>query len=194
MAVSLLAQERIFTPKEIQKARVEAEAQLAERKRAEEELKKSEKGLAEAQRLAHLGNWEWDIKTDKIYWSDETYRIFGLKPQESAPNYNGFLSHVHPEDRNKVSNALKKSLNSKSFSINYRIVLPKKEERTVHMQSEVVFNEKNTPVRIKGIIQDITKKEDRRSSGTDGENPHKEIHHRIKNNLQVISSLLDLQA
>ena len=59
----------------------------AELEKAYNSLKESEERLAEAQKMAHIGNWEWDIATDKVYWSDEMYRIFGLNPQEFAPSY-----------------------------------------------------------------------------------------------------------
>ncbi|MGB9941366.1 PAS domain S-box protein [Methanosarcina sp.] len=129
---------------------------IDKQKRAEEALKRSEKGLAEAQRIAHLGNWDRNLATGKLYWSDELYRIFGLKPQEFEMTYDIFLDYVHPEDRDYLDKAVKKALNGGSFDINYRIVSANGEERVVHSQSEVVFNEKNTPVRIRGIIQDIT--------------------------------------
>ena len=105
-------------------------------------MKESEKGLAEAQKMAHIGNWDWDIATDKAYWSDELYRIFGRNPQELAPPYNEYLSYVHPDDRDYVDNAHKKALNGKPFSIDHRIILANGEERIVHIQSEVVFDEK----------------------------------------------------
>ncbi|AKB40117.1 PAS domain S-box protein [Methanosarcina mazei] len=129
---------------------------IDKQKQAEEALKRSEKGLAEAQRISHLGNWDRNLATDKLYWSDELYRIFGLKPQEFEMTYDTFLDYVHPEDRDYVDKAVKKALNEGSFDINYRIVSANGEERVVHSQSKVVFSEKNTPVRIRGIIQDIT--------------------------------------
>ena len=68
----------------------------AELEKAYNSLKESEKGLAEAQKMAHIGNWDWDIVTDKVYWSDEMYRIFGRNPQEFGATYDEFLSYVHP--------------------------------------------------------------------------------------------------
>jgi PAS domain S-box-containing protein len=62
-------------------------------------LKESEEGLAEAQRMAHIGNWDWEIRTDKLYLSDEVYRIYGCGPQEFSVTRNVFLSYVHPDDR-----------------------------------------------------------------------------------------------
>ena len=80
----------------------------SELEKAYNSLKESEEGLAEAQKMAHIGNWDWDIATDKAYWSDEMYRIFGRNPQELAPSYNEFLNYVHPDDRDYVDNALRK--------------------------------------------------------------------------------------
>ena len=77
----------------------------AELEKAYNSLKESEEGLAEAQKMAHIGNWEWVIATDKAYWSDELYRIYGRNPQESAPSYNEYLDYVHPDDRDYVDNA-----------------------------------------------------------------------------------------
>jgi PAS domain S-box-containing protein len=166
-----------------------------ELEKAYNSLKESEKGLAEAQKMAHVGNWEWEIVTEKSYWSDELDRIFGRSLQEPHPTYEEFLSYVHPSDREYVDNTAKKAMKGKTYSIDYRIIRADGEERTVHMQSEVIFDDKNTPVRIKGIVQDITERKEVEEALQKIEKIRiKEIHHRIKNNLQVISSLLDLQA
>ena len=61
-------------------------------------MKESEERLAEAQEMAHIGNWEWDIATDKAYWSEEMYRIFKRDPQKLAPSLKEYLSYIHPDD------------------------------------------------------------------------------------------------
>ncbi len=158
-------------------------------------LKESEKGLAEAQKMAHIGNWEWDIASDKASWSEEMYRIFGRDPHELAPSYNEYLSYIHPDDRDYYCNATKKAVSGIPFDIDYRIVTDTGEERTVHMKSEFILNNRIVPIRIKGIVQDITERKKAEKTLANLETARKkEIHHRIKNNLQVISSLLDLQA
>jgi len=134
------------------------EERTTELKKAYKSLKENEEGLAEAQKMAHIGNWGWDIATDKAYWSDELYHIFGRSPQELTPTYNEYLSYVHPDDRENADNAHKKALNGKPFSIDHRIILSSGEERTVHIQTEVIFNEKHLPIRLKGIVQDITER------------------------------------
>jgi PAS domain S-box-containing protein len=121
-------------------------------------LKESEKELVEAYKIAHIGTWEWEIATDLTYWSDEMFRIFRRAPIELAPSYNEYLNYVHQDDQDYVDNAFKKSINGEPFSIDYRIILANGEERTVHMQSEVIIDEKNIPIRIKGFVQDITER------------------------------------
>jgi PAS domain S-box-containing protein len=141
---------------EIQKARVEAEMQLVERKRTEEALRKSERGLAEAQRMAHVGNWEWDTVTDRAYWSKEMYHIFGLKPEEFEITHDLSLSYVHPKDREYVDGAIKRAFQGEPYSIDYRIISSDGKERVVHENGEVIFNEENIPVRMRGTVQDVT--------------------------------------
>ncbi|HWQ47808.1 MAG TPA: PAS domain S-box protein [Methanosarcina sp.] len=121
-------------------------------------LKESEISLAEAQKMAHIGNWDWNLITGETYWSDELYRIFGRNPHESGATYYELLNYIHPEDRGYVDNAIKKALYEKPLGIDYGIILDNGEERTVHAQSEVIFDEKNIPVRAKGIVQDITER------------------------------------
>jgi PAS domain S-box-containing protein len=156
-------------------------------------LLENELRLNEAQKIACLGNWDWNLLTDEIYWSDEIYRIFGLDSLELVPTYNEFLNHIDPEDRSYVYDATIKALNGDPYNIEYRITLPDGEKRIAHSQGEVVYDDKRTPVMMRGILQDITesKKAEEALEKID-KIRIKEIHHRIKNNLQVISSMLDL--
>src|SRR5665811_1042805 len=90
------------------------------------------------------------------YWSDEIYRIFGHSPQEFEATYDTFIGYIHPDDRDYVDNITKEALKGKPYSIDFRIVLADGEERIVHEEGEVVFDEKNIPIRMTGTIQDIT--------------------------------------
>ncbi len=158
-------------------------------------LKESEERLAEAQRIAHIGSWERDFASNEFHWSDEMYRMFGLKPQELKVHYDTFLNFVHPDDRHCIDNAVKEALDRRPLDVNFRIILANGEERIVHAKGEVVFDEKNNPVSIRGATKDITEHKKAEEALKNLEIMRKkEIHHRIKNNLQVISSLLDLQA
>ena len=98
----------------------------------------------------------WNITVGEKYWSDEVYRIFGLEPQEFEVTYDMSLSYVHPDDRDYVNNAIKEAFKGKSYSIDFRIILADGEERIAHEQGEVVFDEKNIPIKMKGTIQDMT--------------------------------------
>ena len=96
-----------------------------ERDRAEKTLKNSEASLTNAQRIAHLGNWEWNIVTNELRWSEEIYRIFGLTPQEFGATYEAFLNSVHPDDREFVKKSVNDPLYERMpYSIDHRIVLP----------------------------------------------------------------------
>ena len=130
----------------------------SELKKAYNSLKESERGLAEAQKMAHIGNWDLDLVTGEVHWSNETYRIFGFKPQEFEVNFDAFFSHVHPEDRNYVDNSIKKALNDEPYSIDFRIISADGIERIVYTQGEVVFDEKKTPIGMTGTVQDITER------------------------------------
>ncbi|AKB24880.1 sensory transduction histidine kinase [Methanosarcina sp. MTP4] len=201
---SVLAISRDITDKKEAEARLKetldnleelVEERTRQLEQAYKSLKESEKGLAEAQRMAHIGNWSWNIKTDELFWSDEVYRIFGLNPQEFKVTYDLFLTYVHPEDLERLLNSINEGLNGRPYDVNYRIILADGEERVVHTEAEIIFYEGTVPVQAKGIVQDITERKMTEESMEKMEKFRiKEIHHRIKNNLQVISSLLSLQA
>ncbi len=119
-------------------------------------LKESEQSLTEAQKMAHIGNWTWDIATNKASLSEEMYRIFGLSPQSPTPNYKELFEYIHPEDRDYVINIIAK--NEKQINFDFRIILANGEERTVNMKTEIIHDNKNIPIKTKGTIQDITER------------------------------------
>jgi PAS domain S-box-containing protein len=130
---------------------------ISERKKVEEDLRKSEASLARAQRIARLGNWDWDIVGDELRFSEEIYGIFGLRPQEAVSGHETFLDSVHPDDKEFVRNAFDQALYGReSYSPDYRIVLPDGSERIVHEQAEVTYDENGRATRVVGTIQDIT--------------------------------------
>ncbi|MBN1253657.1 MAG: PAS domain-containing protein [Deltaproteobacteria bacterium] len=131
---------------------------ITARKEVEEALRRSEQSLTEAQRIAHLGNWDWDIVTDELRWSNEVYRIFGLQPREFGATYEAFLASVHPDDRDAVTKAVEESLADPhtSYSIEHRVIRPDGSERMVHERGEVTFDETGKAVHMIGTIHDIT--------------------------------------
>ena len=123
----------------------------------EESLRSSESRLLEAQRLAHLGNWDWDIIRNRLSWSDEVYRIFGCLPQEFGATYEAFLSYVHPDDRKLVDESVSKALHEgKTYSIDHRVIRPDGSERIIHEKAEVTYDASRKPLRMIGTVHDVT--------------------------------------
>jgi len=138
---------------------------ITERKRAAEALEKSEAGLAAAQRIAHLGSWELDLKNledinaNELRWSDETFRIFGFEPRQVPVTTDRFFRSVHADDRARVAGAVLEALkNGQPFDLEHRIILPSGEERYVREQGEVVLDADGKPIQIRGIVMDITER------------------------------------
>lgn len=130
---------------------------VTERKRAEEALKESERRLGEAQRIAHVGYWDRVFDEDRIHWSDETYRIFGLKPQEQVISFAKFSELLHPEDREKVVKTVEEALKGKKrYDAEYRIIRPNGEVRIIHSQGDVTRDDDGRPLRMFGALRDIT--------------------------------------
>jgi response regulator RpfG family c-di-GMP phosphodiesterase len=137
----------------------QAQREIEERVRVEKALRKSESSLAEAQRIAHIGNWDWEIETDELYWSDEVYRIFSLTPQSFGATYEAFINTVRPADRDYVVRSVDEALyQGKPYTFDHGIVLQDGTERMVHEHAEVTFDDSGKPVRIVGTVQDITQR------------------------------------
>lgn len=135
----------------------ELELSQAEHKLSDERLRKSEASLANAQRIARLGNWDWDIINNTLFWSDEIYRIFDLPPQEFGATYEAFLNFVHPDDREFLQRSVDEALyEKKPYAIDHRIVLPGGTTRIVHEHAETVWDDSGRPIRMTGTVQDVT--------------------------------------
>jgi PAS domain S-box-containing protein len=129
---------------------------ITERKRAEAALRESEQRLKNAERLAHVGHWEWDVKTNRLLWSEETLRIFG-RPQNYAPTYEGFLEALRPQDRSGVEQAVRDCLaGTKRCSLEFQITQPDDDVRTVGCFFEVLRDDAGSPIRVSGAFHDIT--------------------------------------
>ena len=131
--------------------------EIAERQRTERSLRESQRGLAEAQRIARLGNWDWDVETNVLVWSDEIYRIFGLQPQGFNATYEAFMDSVYPADREAVQHALDAALSGEAdYSIDHRVLIPDGTVRVVHEAGEVTRDRNGSPLRVVGTVQDVT--------------------------------------
>jgi PAS domain S-box-containing protein len=128
------------------------------RKLAEETLKKKDRMLEEAQTIARLGSWDWNILTNELAWSDEVYRIFGFAPHEFGATYEAFLERIHSDDRKDVKDAVNQALNDPSLKYNivHRIIKLDGSERVVRERGNVIFDDNGKPSRMVGTVQDIT--------------------------------------
>ena len=134
---------------------------LTERKEMEESLRKSNVSLAEAQRIAHIGNWELDIDSREMYWSDEVYRIAGLPAQSIHGTYEKFLEIVHPEDRETITKAVRKAADEGTKNeIGHRIVRSDGSIREVRQTMEPVYGSAGRIIRVIGIVQDVTEQKE----------------------------------
>ena len=131
--------------------------EVQERKRVEDVLRKSEASLNEAQQQAKIGNWELDLVTQKVVWSEELFRIYGRDPTLGAPSFAEMLEIVHPEDRDGFLEARRAAMAANMPMIKeYRIVRPDKQIRWIFARTEGHHDEQGGLIRRSGTQQDIT--------------------------------------
>jgi PAS domain S-box-containing protein len=129
---------------------------ITERKKVEERLRVNENQLAEAQELAHIGSWTWDLQAESVTWSDELYRIFGLQPQEKEISL-WSLDFIHPDDRDIVMRTVQNSIRTgESYDFHYRLIRPDGEKRIVYSCGRIITDAKGVAVKVLGTTQDVT--------------------------------------
>jgi PAS domain S-box-containing protein len=139
---------------------------VTERVAAEEEgarlaegLRASQRNLAEAQRIAHIGSWEWDLATDTAQRSEELHRIYGVEPGTIPGTTEAFLAFVHPDDRARVQGSERAAITgSGQYALEYRAIRPDGSIRIVHDEARVVRDASGAPVRMIGTAQDVTER------------------------------------
>ena len=135
----------------------ELQRELSERRRTEKELTKSQALLAEAQRLAHVGSWEWNAARNTLALSDETYRVFGREKNDAAATYDSFLEAVHPTDRPRVREGLAQAVEQGGeWGGEFRIVPPEGDMRWVYAFGKVIPGDAEGTRRLVGTVQDVT--------------------------------------
>ena len=132
---------------------------ISEQKISEIELIKTHEKLSEAQCLAHIGSWEWNVADDSLWWSEEVFRIFGLPSDTFCPTYPAFLETIHPEDRGLVERVVDQSIkNGLPYSIEHRIIRPGGDVRYVHERGIVKIDTRGNVTSMHGTVQDITER------------------------------------
>ena len=127
------------------------------RRQAEQARARSEAQLSEAQRLAHVGSWEWDVVENRVAWSEELYRIYGLDHRTFAATYQAYLERVHPDDRAASHRVIEHALReARPFVYEHRVVRPDGEIRMLDTRGEVFTGPDGNAVRMVGSCLDVT--------------------------------------
>ena len=130
---------------------------VTERKTTEQALRSNEERLSRAQQIAHVGDWEWDLVTNAVHWSDELYRVYGYEPREVAPDYGLVVGVMHPDSRGEFLTAIDAALKGqRPFDMDYAFYRKDGSMAVLHTVGKVVHDADGKPVRMLGIVQDIT--------------------------------------
>lgn len=124
-----------------------------------QKLQHNEAIYRQAETLTNFGNWSWNIETGKVEWTDQLYKIYGLKPQSEEVNLKRFLKLVHPDDREMVESSIRKQLEEKNRNYTFRIITDDGETKIIHSVSQLFTDEAGRPVYMVGTDQDVTEQE-----------------------------------
>src|SRR5260221_7236172 len=141
---------------ELTHANEELKAEISERRRAEEALRRSEGFLAQGERIGHIGSWGWHVATGLVYWSKEHFRIFDYDPETTMPSYSLFTERIHPDDRFSFEEILNRAVRDKSdYEYDYRIVLPDRSIKFLRSVGHALVNPSGE-LEFIGTVMDIT--------------------------------------
>ena len=146
---------------ELQRTNAALVEEIAQRQEMEAALRRSESGLAEAQRITHMGSWELDLVDGTLNWSQEIYRVFEVDPGKFNASYEAFLNAVHPEDRAMVNEAYTQSVQNRTpYEIVHRLQMPDGRIKYVQERGETYYDAEGRPQRSVGTVQDITERQE----------------------------------
>ncbi len=162
---------------------------LRERKKAEENLKKSEERYRLAQRAGEIGSWDWDIAGQTITWSDYIEPLFGLAPGEFGGSYDDFIALVHEDDRERVDAAIRAVLeDDDDYDVEHRITCPDGSVRWLREIGDVIRDEAGKAVRMVGIVSDIS---DEKKLALQRRHLIRDLSHQLKTPLSIIEMAAD---
>jgi PAS domain S-box-containing protein len=132
---------------------------VTERKRVEDELRNRDALLSQAEQLANLGSWDWNLETSQVVWSDHRYRLLGFDPETQTPDVDAFWKRVHPEDLDRVRREFDAAERERRpVEYEARFVLPDGTVRTLHSRGVPILNSEGRVVRLRGMAQDVTER------------------------------------
>jgi PAS domain S-box-containing protein len=144
---------------ELEKTNLEVKKEITERKQVEQALKESEQRLHLAQEAANAGTWEWDLKTNKNYWSEEIWKLYGLEPHSCEPSYDTWAQTIHPDDRPNVEKAVQQAANNGTqLNTEWRVIGYPGKERWLMSVGQPLLDAKGEVARYIGIVVDITER------------------------------------
>jgi len=163
LVLAAIVTERERGQRDLERAGAELEDRVRRRTEelssANDRLAGRERQLAEAQELAHIGSWEWDIATNSVTWTDELFRLFGLEPQSVAVTYESFLERVHPDDRGFVGAVVEQARRDcQPFAFDHRIQSRGSSAGWLHARGRVIVDGAGNAVKMVGTAQDISER------------------------------------
>jgi PAS domain S-box-containing protein len=130
---------------------------ITEQRRIEEEVERNRARLAEAERIARMGSWEWDLPAQQLTCSEGLYDVYGIEAEDFDGRYEGGSQHVHPDDREMVERVMRDAVESGApVDYEYRIIRPDGRVRRIHSRAELTADSEGHPLRLTGTVQDIT--------------------------------------
>ncbi|MFW5778642.1 PAS domain S-box protein [Coleofasciculus sp.] len=161
---------------------------ITTRKQAEEKLRLSEENLAQAQRIAHIGNWEFDVITNQIIWSAELFRIFGLEPNQTEPTYQQLLDFIHPDDCSEFEETVKQAIaQGLCYELDFQI-LPRNRTTVRHLEVRIepIFDQQHRVIKLFGTALDITQRQKAETALRQSEARERERAHQLQRTLEEL--------